>query len=185
MDELTDDELIRMYREGHPHAFDTLFDRYYASVYAFARAMLNGSPGADDVLQETFLAVARTARDYTPRGRFRAWIMRIARNLCLNRLRRETRRRSASLGAPLVPEPVSSVPEPPEQAEADEYMRALRRAVIRLPERQREAIALYAFEGMSYRQIAETLEAPLGTVKTLIHRARAELTRRMESYEEL
>ncbi len=53
-----------------------------------------------------------------------------------------------------------------------------------MPERQREAIALYAFEGMSYRQIAETLEAPVGTVKTLIHRARAELTRRMESYGE-
>ena len=62
-------------------------------------------------------------------------------------------------------------------------MRALERLVGELPERQREAIALYAFEQMGYREIAEVMEVPVNTVKTLIHRARAQLARGMEQYE--
>ena len=62
-------------------------------------------------------------------------------------------------------------------------MARLRLAVARLPERQREAIALYAFEQMGYREISEVLEAPLGTVKTLIHRARSALAQELERIE--
>jgi len=93
--ELTDDDLVRMYREGDADAFDALFGRHHRSAYAFARAMLADTQAAEDVMQEAFLAVARTAREYEPRGRFRAWLMRIVRNMCLNRLAMEARRSPA------------------------------------------------------------------------------------------
>jgi RNA polymerase sigma-70 factor (ECF subfamily) len=178
---VSDDELLLMYREGDADAFDALFHRHHVSVYNFARVMLNGSEGAEDIMQEAFLAVARTAKTYKPRGRFRPWLMRICRNLCLNRLRAEHARRwilspgeLEALASPAEAESVS------DRLERDEQMAVLRQAIGELPERHREAIALYAFEQMKYREIAEVLEVPLGTVKTLIHRARARLAEAMK-----
>jgi len=177
----SDDDLMRMHRDGDADAFDVLFDRYHAAVYGFARAMLNGTRGADDVLQDTFLAVARAADDYTPRSRFRAWLLRIARNNCLNRLRAEHRRREAMESTPLeFVRPEADQPRPPDRMESDEETTRIRRMVGELPERQREAVLLYAFEGMKYREIAEILEVPINTVKTLIHRGRAQLARGLE-----
>ena len=181
MDNVTDDDLIRMYRDGDVEAFETLFARNYASVYNFARTMLGDSSGPEEVLQETFLAVARTAASYTPRGRFRPWLMRIARNRCLNHLEAERARRVAlAEGGIDVVEIPSDAPSGPDAAEADERTEIVRAAIAKLPERQREAVALYAFEQMSYREIAEVLKMPINTVKTLIHRARATLAQTLE-----
>ena len=83
---LTDDDLLLMYRNGDVDAFDALFDRHHAAVYSFARTMLGDSLGPEEMLQEAFLTVARQAKKYEPRGRFRPWLMRIVRNRCLNRL---------------------------------------------------------------------------------------------------
>ena len=178
--ELADDDLVRMYREGDADAFDALFDRYHAPVFNFARMMLGGADGAEVVLQETFLAVARSAGSYRGDGRFRPWVMRITRNLCLNRLRAERTRRRILAEDGTVLDPPSKAPGPPELAESGERINDVRRHIADLPDRQREAIVLYAFEQMPYREIAATLEVPLGTVKTLIHRARAALARALE-----
>ena len=86
---LTDDDLFLMFREGQAEAFDALFDRHYLSVYNFARTMLREAGAAEEILQETFLAVARAAKTYEPRGTFRTWLLRIVRNRCLNRLEAE------------------------------------------------------------------------------------------------
>ena len=181
MADVDDDDLLRMYRDGDADAFDTLFDRYRAPVYNFARVMLGHADGAEDMLQEAFLTVARTARTYEPRGRFRAWLMRIVRNLCLNRIQAErVRRRVVAQSGLDIVQPASREPSPPERLERDERMDRVRRLIGELPERQREALVLYAFERMSYREIGEALDAPMGTVKTLIHRARAALARALE-----
>ena len=181
MADVDDDDLLRMYRDGDADAFDTLFDRYRAPVYNFARVMLGEADGAEDMLQEAFLTVARTARTYEPRGRFRAWLMRIVRNLCLNRIQAErVRRRVVAQSGLDIVQPASREPSPPERLERDERMDRVRRLIGELPERQREALVLYAFERMSYREIGEALDAPMGTVKTLIHRARAALARALE-----
>ena len=181
MADVDDDDLLRMYRDGDADAFDTLFGRYRAPVYNFARVMLGHADGAEDMLQEAFLTVARTARTYEPRGRFRAWLMRIVRNLCLNRIQAErVRRRVVAQSGLDIVQPASREPSPPERLERDERMARVRRLIGELPERQREALVLYAFERMSYREIGEALDAPMGTVKTLIHRARAALARALE-----
>jgi len=180
--EIRDDELLELYREGDADAFDTLFDRHRAAVYNFAHLMLGEADGAEDVMQEAFLAVARTARNYQPRGYFRAWLMRIVRNQCLNQIqaRRVRRRVVAESGLDII-EPASREPSPPERLARDERLALLRGLIAHLPELQREAIVLYAFEQMSYREIGEVLEVPLGTVKTLIHRARATLAQAFET----
>lgn len=180
MNDVADDDLILMYREGDAEAFDTLFDRYYMPVYGFARTMLGDSTAAEEVLQETFLAVARTARRYEPRGRFRTWLMRIVRNRCLNRLESDRARRAVIERSGLAIEPVSPGPTPPQRAETNERLRIVRGAVAGLPDRQREALALYAFERMTYREIAAVLGMPVSTVKTLIHRARAAVAAAVE-----
>ena len=174
MDAISDDELVRLYREGDLDAFDALFDRYHDPVYRFARTLLGNADGAQEVLQEAFLALARGAEAYQPRGRFRAWLMRIVRNRCLNRIEtlRASRRALAESG--FDPADLASAnPLPTQRAETDERLAAIRRAVAELPERQREALALHAFEQLGYREIAEVLGMPINTVKTLIHRARA------------
>ena len=182
MDPICDDDLILMYRNGDAEAFDTLFDRYYLSVYNFARMMLGGSGGAEDVLQEAFMTLAQAARTYTPVGKFRPWLMKVVRNLCLNKLRSQrvlrnviTQSESNSVHV------LSNNPSPCDQAEAHEQTAIIRVAIGHLPDRQREAITLYAFEEMSYREIAEVLETPINTVKTLIHRARASLAQTLDT----
>jgi RNA polymerase sigma-70 factor (ECF subfamily) len=176
--DLSDDELMEMFRGGDVEAFDVLFDRYHAPVYSFARFMLNSSTGAEEIMQETLLAVARAAKSYEARGRFRAWIMGIVRYRCLAALESERARRAVIEGSAIeLVDPASSEPPPPERIVRDERAAVVRRAISELPDRQREAIVLYAFEDMAYREIAEALGAPINTVKTLIHRARAGLAR--------
>ena len=177
MDLTSDDDLMLMYANGDADAFDTLFDRYHVSVYNFARTMLGPAGGAEDVLQEAFLTLAQTARSYEPMGKFRSWLMKIARNLCLNRLRAERIRQNVlsqerSNGAA----DSGRNSSPVDIAEDNERTVAIRDAIGRLPDRQREALGLYAFQQMSYREISEVLDTPMNTVKSLIFRARANLT---------
>ena len=181
MIDLTDDDLMRLFGDGDADAFDALFDRYHASVFSVARMILRDAAGAEDVLQETFLAVARSADRYEPRGRFRAWLLRITRNRCLNRMEAQrARRRVVAESDFTLIEPPAPGPDPVRSAEASEETQRLMDAVARLPDRQREAIALLAYEQMRYREIAEVMEMPINTVKTLIHRARAALAHALD-----
>ena len=181
MPDLSDDDLVAMFRDGDADALESLFDRYRAPVYNFARMMLGQADGAEDVLQETFLTLARAGDRYQPRGRFKPWLMRVTRNLCLNRIQSQRlRHRVAATGRLDIVEPPAPQPTPAEQVETDERLALLRRRIAELPERQREAIVLYAFEQMGYREIADALDVPIGTVKTLIHRARAALAQAFE-----
>ena len=173
MHEASDDALVLRYCQGDAAAFDALFERHYTSVYHFARMILGGNDGAEDVLQEAFLAVAQTAATYTPCGRFRGWLLRIVRNRCLNRLDAErVRGRTFGSDGLEVLDPAAADPPPGAAAQACEQATILSRAISALPQRQREALVLYALERMSYAHIAEVLEMPVNTVKTLIHRAR-------------
>ncbi len=176
MDQRTDDDLVRLFACGDDGAFDMLFDRHHAAVYAVARSILGRADGADEILQETFLAVARSARDYTPRGRFRAWLMRIVRNRCLTRIEADRSRRQLAAGIDVhVAAAAGAEASPDRQAESGEQTERIIAAVNALPPSQRQAIALYALDGMLYRDIAEVMDVPVNTVKTLIHRARANL----------
>ena len=183
-----DDTLMTLYRDGDEAAFHTLFDRYRGLVYHLARVMLGDGGVAEEVMQETFLAVARDAARYESKGYFRTWLLRIVRNRCLNLMESRRFRRSVFDELRIVPaslpEAISPEPTPAEHMQASERLSLVNQAIQKLPERQREAIMLYAFDSMTYQDIARALEIPTNTVKTLIHRARATLARTIETAEE-
>ncbi len=175
----SDDLLIGRFRQGDAEAFEMLFDRHNGGVYRFARHMLGNDHEAEEVLQETFLAVARTARTYQPRGLFQTWLMRIVRNRCLNRM--QSAARMFARTTPAEPDNTPSpTPSPLQDAQTAEHMARVHAMMGLLPQRQREALVLFALEQMSYAQIAQVLDMPINTVKTLIFRARSELARSLE-----
>ena len=177
MSELTDDDLMRAFRDGDVDAFDALFARHHASVYNFAAHLLRDADRAKDVLQETFLSVVRTRHEYRPRGRFRSWLLRICRNRCLNILEAEERTRRLTRDNGFLIVPSMAGPDSAEKGARNRALELVQREIAALPQRQREALLLYAFEGLRYREIAEVLDVPVNTVKTLIHRARRTLVR--------
>jgi RNA polymerase sigma-70 factor, ECF subfamily len=175
----SDDDLMRLYRDGEVEAFDILFERHYAGVFNFARLMLRSAADAEEVLQETFLCVVRATGTYQPRGQFRTWLMRIVRNRCLNRLQAIRSRPGAPQGALEAADPPATTANPADEAASRERAERLQSAIERLGDAHREVLVLYAFERMSYLQIAAILDVPTNTVKTLIHRARAQLAREL------
>jgi RNA polymerase sigma-70 factor (ECF subfamily) len=180
---LSDDELMLMCRNGEAAAFDLLFERHYRSVYGFARSMLGESGGTDEVLQDTFLAAVRAAGSYVPQGKFKAWLLQIARNRCLNRLQaRKARQKLVEETGFRLVEPEAHDPAPSDILAGDECEQVIRAAIAMLPDRQREAITLYALEQLSYQQIADVLQVPINTVKTLIRRARIALAKTLMPY---
>ncbi len=175
-----DEELVQRYGGGDAEAFAELFERYHVPVYNFARSILGDSGAPDEVLQEVFLTLARSPASYGGRAPFRAWLMRVVRNRCLNRLTADRRRGSP---VPLGSAAASDLPDrsegPDRVAAANETHGRLRTAIDALPPHQRQALTLYAFEQMSYREIAQAMEMPVNTVKTHIHRARAVLAQQL------
>ena len=183
LEELSDDELIRMYREGDLDAFDALFDRHYAAVYSFARTMLGDSLGPEEMLQEAFMTVARQATKYEPRGRFRPWLMRIVRNRCLNRLAAAKARREmlAGSGMTLI-EPSSREPAPDESLRKDERAEAVRAAIAELPEQQRAALVLFSLEQLPQKQVAAIMGCSVEAVKWHVFQARKKLKAHLADY---
>ena len=171
----TDEALLEAWRSGELSAFDALYGRYEGPLYGFIFRQLSGETAeAEDVLHQTFLAVLKEAKA-RPVLRVRALLFEVARNGCLNRLR--TRRRAANA----LNTAVDLVPPawPDAHFDAKETAAALQAAVTRLPSTLSEVYALRA-AGLSYEEVAQVLDVPLGTVKSRLHevvsRLRKELT---------
>jgi RNA polymerase sigma-70 factor, ECF subfamily len=152
---------------GDLAAFDVLYARHERRLYGFLRAQLGDPAEAQDVLQETFLALLRARRAGTALRSFRAWLYQAARHLVLNRARSRQRADRAFALAAL--EPARAAEEPHDAA-------ALGRAVATLSKPLAEVYHLRA-SGLSYDELAATLEVPVGTVKSRLH----ELVRRLRA----
>jgi RNA polymerase sigma-70 factor (ECF subfamily) len=166
----SDEALIEQLRGGDLAAFDALYGRYEGHLFGFIRAHLGDVAEAEDVMHETFLAVLK-GRD-RPTS-VRAWLFQVARNACLNRLRS---RRRASSTLEQSADPALPVPTADAQLEAHEATKALSAAVAKLPEGLAQLYHLRA-QGLSYAELAEVLDVPLGTVKSRLH----EVVQRLKS----
>lgn len=168
----TDAELLFATAKGDLAAFRDLVYRHQDRVRHLAWNLLGDPHTADDVAQEVFLRVYTASGRYRAQGRFTTWLYRITLNLC-----HDQRRRSARFEAlPLIdapPQPDSPVDEP----ERAETVRRIRRAVKQLPWRQRTAVVLHRYEGLSHQQIAETTGWSRSAVESLLVRAYARLRR--------
>jgi RNA polymerase sigma-70 factor (ECF subfamily) len=171
---IPDDNLLQKFQDGDADAFAALFARHHRLVFSYARMVLHDADAAEDMLQETFIAAAG-ATHYEPRGHLRAWLLGICRHRCLDWLERQRRRqRIAEETGFLIVEP------PPDRSprhalQQQEQLELAMQALASLAENQREAVSLYALQELSYQEIADVMECPINTVKTLIRRGRLRL----------
>jgi RNA polymerase sigma-70 factor (ECF subfamily) len=169
-------ELVGLVAKGDQQALLELYDRYASRVYALTLRVLRDSMAAEEVTQDVFLRLWSRARLYVAsRGTVSTWLLTIARNASLDRLRLERRRLPASNEM----DPDSLLESIPERTASPEELRwrGLSLALQGLPVDQRRPIELAYYQGLSHSQIAEELGWPIGTVKTRLRLGMEQLRR--------
>jgi RNA polymerase sigma-70 factor, ECF subfamily len=174
--EASSDALVTAAKAGDRAAYTELIERYRETVFAYAIARLRSREEAEDVAQETFVRAYQGLDRLRSAGTWEAWVMRIARNLCNDALRRRRVRQSE----PLDVDWLDGGPSPETLALAGERRRELNRAVAALPETLRIPILMHYASGRTYREIALALGMPHSTVVGRIARGLALLRRRMD-----
>lgn len=154
---------------GDPAAFSALVSRYGRPIYSVCRRYL-GPEDAEDAAQETFVRAFVHIGSFDPERPLLPWLVTIARRLCIDALRK---RRPSPQGSMALE--ASSASDLERQVSAKQEVGLLKQGLAELPEGPREAVWLYHFEGMAYRDIAQALEVPQGTVMTWLHRGRNRL----------
>jgi RNA polymerase sigma-70 factor (ECF subfamily) len=178
-----DEGLILLVAGGDREAFALLYRRYRADVYRFAAHMSGSAAVADDVVQDVFVAVIEDASRYQlGRSGVRPWLLGIARNHV-----RRWRSQRATLPLPDAESPsgreLAIRPDPVIDISIRRDVTALRRALVELPVRYREAIVLCDLQELSYVDAADALRCAVGTVRSRLHRGRALLARRLSEEE--
>lgn len=168
----TDDELIADLAGGRQEALGPLYARYAPTIFRIAEHSLDRAT-AEEIVQEVFLAVWRSAATFDPRqGAFRPWLFQLAHWKILNELRRRRRRPPEQQHGDDEEEVFAGVadaePGPEERVWQQEHERIVQSALEALPPRQRQAVTLAFLEDMTHEQVARTLDVPLGTAKTRI-----------------
>jgi len=157
---------------GDSRAFEAIVVRYQAPVLGLARRYLRRAPDAEDAAQEAFVRAFVHRDRFDPLLPLLPWLLTVARHVCLDRLRRD--RREAISDAEAEGCAVESATAEDALSEREQLLH-LSRALDALPEGQREVVAMFHLDGLSYREIAEALDVPMGTVMTWLHRGRARL----------
>ncbi len=183
-------EFIEKLKAGDANAFDTLANRYAGDIYGLLYRLTQDAEEASDLVQETFLSALKAIKKFRGEADLKTWLFRIAINESRNRFRWWKRRRrdqtislDVTIGTsdtPLSETFSSSGLNPEENALRGERGKILREALNELTDIFREAVVLCDIEGLSYEEIAQTLEVNIGTVKSRIARGRDELRRKLE-----
>jgi RNA polymerase sigma-70 factor (ECF subfamily) len=171
VDATTDEvELIELVAGGDVRAYRQLVDRHLRGIHAFAYRMLGSRAEAEEVCQETFLRLWEHAGRYVPSAKPSTWIYRIAHNLSIDRLRR---RRETSSG--VAPDELPASERPSGLFLERQVADAVQRALSELPERQRAAMGLVHYQGLSNAEAAEVLGVGVRALESLLARARRQL----------
>lgn len=172
-------------------AFEKLVSRYQSKIVSYATRMLSDADEAEDVAQEAFVKAYRSLESFRGASSFSTWLYRIATNLCIDRVRKRKRspQQAYSLDEPMdkdeerggrdVPDDSG---EPSKNIEREELKAQVRQTVAEMPEKLRSVLVMCDIQGMSYDDIAGVLDCPIGTVKSRLFHARADLARRMRPY---
>jgi RNA polymerase sigma-70 factor, ECF subfamily len=174
--QMSDDVLVRCARAGDGSAREELFHRYRSDAYRYAYRLLGNEQDALDVVQEAMLKAFSALADFDGRSRFRTWLLRIVTNSALDSGRRRKRRlrRVGRENGAVSYEPASD-DDPARRLHQDDLRRALNRALNHLTPTIRTTFILYAESGLTYKEIAEIQDVPIGTVMSRIHAAREKL----------
>ena len=157
-------------KAGDPAAWNVLFKRYQLPLYVFVFELVQNDQASLDVVQETFIRAAQHIAGLRDNGRFGSWLFGIAHQQCSQRWRRTVREREAL--EELAHAPKDLPEDPGEILIRNEQEAEFVRLLCRLPEPQRAVLLLHYLEDFSLEEIAETVDAPVGTVKSRLHHAR-------------
>ena len=177
-----DTVLVLRCQEDDYEAFDEIVARYKDGIFNYIRRMIANPDDVEDLAQEVFVRAFASMKSFRLESNLRTWLYRIATNLCVDRYRRgglekqrlvpleyEEDGETRSLELP------DDTNDPRRFYERTELQAEVRKALQKLPEKLRAAVLLYDMEGMSYEEIAEALGCPVGTVKSRLFNARAQL----------
>ena len=192
----TDEQLLDAYRNGDGPAFRALIQRHQDDLIRFLLRLTGDRQTAEDVFQETFLQVHISADTFDATRRFKPWLFTIAANKARDMLRKKVRRQEVDLSAPVSRDAGArggeggqtfvdlmevDVPSPDEGLQDQERDQLVQKAVDRMPPSLKEILLLAYFQRLSYAQIAEELDIPLGTVKSRLHSAVASFAKHWQS----
>jgi RNA polymerase sigma-70 factor (ECF subfamily) len=175
MPELTDEEIASRVQKGDTEAFGVLVERYGPKLVRYARTFLFGTQDAEDLVQDTFIKAYSNINSFDATRKFSSWIYRIAHNEFVNALKKRARRPIVSIDTDaFLPQLVS--PGAPEKDYDEHLLReGLRDSLGQLAPKYREILALFYFDELDYKEIADILHIPISTVGVRIHRAKAAL----------
>lgn len=185
-----DADLMLRVRDGDRAAFEQLVEKYKQPVINLVARTISDATEAEDIAQNVFVQVYKSAHRYAVTARFSTWLFTIARNLALNEIRRRSRHPADSLDEtfaehddqPLRTPQDRRTPGPPEELLQGELEEKIEHAIAELPEKQRTAVLLCREEEMSYEQIARVLGCSVSATKSLIHRGREVLKEKLKPY---
>ena len=170
-----DAALMLAFQRGDEAAFRLLYERHARAMVGYCHRYVKDAARAEELAQDVFVKLYRAAHRYAPSARFKTFLYRVASNLCLNELRRPERAARPAPAPedapPALDQLASPGPDPEDVARGRALERAVERMLAGLPEKQRAALVLCRFEGLSYEEIAQVLDATVPAVKSLIHRA--------------
>ncbi len=176
----TDEELIARVLAGDEASYGTLVTRYRDYVYTIAVRIVGSDEDAEDVAQEAFVRAYRALPRFRGDSKFSSWLYRIATNRALTHLKKRRRRADtvdiesgSHVEAVVIDDGRGEVASPELLVRNEEFRRAVRAAVLELPEQYRVVVTLFYLEERSYKEVVATLGIPMGTLKTHLHRARA------------
>ena len=180
----SDEQLMSQVKMGEVAAFEILFARYQQPLFNFILRMLGDFHKAEDIFQETFLRVFRHAQKYDESYRFSPWLYQIARNLCLEEIRRQRQVETISVDEDDDCQTIELWDKntPDEQLEMAEAEQIVQNAILRLSEQQREVFLLRENHGLSYDEISQITNLSVSAVKSCLHRARMALKEMLTPY---
>ena len=170
----SDEELVSQAQHGDLRAFHDLVERHSAVVYRVA-ARTVGPDDAHDVSQDAFLRALSRLGSFRGHGSFRAWLLQITHNTALNAVTRKRAEPVEHPPEPSAPDTAAGERQPAERLERDERRRRLETKLRGLRMEHRTVLVLRDVEGLSYEEIADVTDTPIGSVKGRLHRARGEL----------
>ena len=184
----TDENLISRFQSGDENAYIELVNRYKDRLKNFAFYFLKDDEQAEDIVQDTFIKLYQKKHYYRPIGKFSTWIYTITRNLANTELRKRKRQKTVYLsqfrkdkGNYEIPADVESAA----QALENEFiLKKIHEAIDKLPDNYRSVIILRDIQGLSYDEISDIVEVPLGTVKSRINRSRLQLQLELKDLKE-
>ncbi|MBI5571753.1 MAG: sigma-70 family RNA polymerase sigma factor [Desulfomonile tiedjei] len=184
MNAQSDEDLIQALGNGDENALRVLVDRHSAAIYRFSIRFTGDESLAQDIAQEVFLRLYRHARRFVPGTLFKTWLFTIVRNTSIDLARSYTYRKAYSLDEysqePERTPPLDADPDPEERYLSEESAHRVAQAVQSLPEKQRTAVILRYYEGLSAREIAGIMRSTVASVESLLVRAKRSLLKLLE-----